>query len=109
MLQAEPSGVVVVSEEMEADNDAGGSLNTATEQAAVQSSRQEVESEPLLFLGGLPVTLSPRPARTAGSAVPNPTTVTMSRSVNKSSGSSSSANTGSSTSEIEYKYYIEQA
>ncbi|KAF9931356.1 SPT3 Dosage dependent suppressor of Ty-induced promoter mutations-like protein [Linnemannia zychae] len=53
----------VVSQGTEAGSDAGGSVNSATKQAAVQSSRQD-ESEPLLFLGGLPVTLSPRPART---------------------------------------------
>ncbi|KAF9113062.1 hypothetical protein BGW39_003880 [Mortierella sp. 14UC] len=108
VFQAQSSGVVVVSEEMEADNDAGGSLNTATEQAAVQSSRQEVESEPLLFLGGLPVTLSLRPVRTTGSAVPNPTTVAVSRSVNRSS-SNANANVGSSTSEMEYEDDVEQA
>ncbi|KAF9901894.1 SPT3 Dosage dependent suppressor of Ty-induced promoter mutations-like protein [Linnemannia zychae] len=106
MLQAEQSGVVVVSEGMETDNDAGGSLNTATEQAAVQSSRHEVESEPLLFLGGLPVTLSPRPTRIAGSAVPNPTTVAVSRTVNRSS---SNANAESSTSEMEYEDDVEEA
>ncbi|KAG0377246.1 SPT3 Dosage dependent suppressor of Ty-induced promoter mutations-like protein [Mortierella sp. AD032] len=95
MFQAQQSGVVVVSEEKETDNDAGGSLNTATEQAAVQSSRQEVESEPLLFLGGLPVTMSPRPTRTTGSAVPNPIiTVAESRSID-----SSNANAGTSASE----------
>ncbi|KAF9330659.1 SPT3 Dosage dependent suppressor of Ty-induced promoter mutations-like protein [Linnemannia elongata] len=101
MLQAEVSGVVVVSEETEADNDAGGSLNTATEQAAVQSSRQDVESEPLLFLGGLPVILSPRPTRTTGSTVPSPNVV-----VNRS------ANSGSNSSEpskMEHEDDVEQA
>lgn len=102
MLQAEVSGVVVVSEETETDNDAGGSLNTATEQAAVQSSRQDdVESEPLLFLGGLPVTLSPRPTRTTGSAVPSPT-VAVNRSANSGSNSSE-------PSKMEYEDDVEQA
>jgi hypothetical protein len=103
MLQAEVSGVVVVSEEMGPDNDAGGSLNTATEQAAVQSSRQdEVESEPLLFLGGLPVTLLPRPTRTTGSAVPSPT-VAVNRSAN------SGSNNDSEPSKMEHKDDVEQA
>lgn len=103
MLQAEVSGVVVVSEEMETDNDAGGSLNTATEQAAVQSSRQDdVESEQLLFLGGLPVTLSPRPTRTTGSAVPSPTVA-----VNRSANSGSNGN--SEPSKMEHEDDVEQA
>lgn len=102
MLQAEVSGVVVVSEETETDNDAGGSLNTATEQAAVQSSRQDdVESEPLLFLGGLPVTLSPRSTRSTGSAVPSPT-VAVNRSANSGSNSSE-------PSKMEHEDDVEQA
>ncbi|KAF9154666.1 SPT3 Dosage dependent suppressor of Ty-induced promoter mutations-like protein [Linnemannia schmuckeri] len=100
--QAEVSGVVVVSEEMETDNDAGGSLNTATEQAAVQSSRQDdVESEPLLFLGGLPVTLLPRPTRTTGPTVPSPT-VAVNRSANSGSNSSE-------PSKMEHENDVEQA
>ncbi|KAG0295291.1 SPT3 Dosage dependent suppressor of Ty-induced promoter mutations-like protein [Linnemannia gamsii] len=103
MLQADVSGVVVVSEEMETDNDAGGSLNTATEQAAVQSSRQDdVESEQLLFLGGLPVTLSPRPTRTTGSTVSSPT-VAVNRSVN------SGSNSSSEPSKMEHEDDVEQA
>ncbi|KAF9082538.1 hypothetical protein BGX27_004464, partial [Mortierella sp. AM989] len=35
-------------------NDSGGS-DDAVEQAVVQSSRRDVESEPVLFLGGLPI------------------------------------------------------
>ncbi|KAF9965499.1 SPT3 Dosage dependent suppressor of Ty-induced promoter mutations-like protein [Mortierella alpina] len=73
LLTADESEVVVddVEEEV-ADSNEGGSQNSATTQAVVQSSRNDVESEPLLFLGGLPVTLSPRPNRTLGTAVSNP-------------------------------------
>ncbi|KAI1303228.1 SPT3 Dosage dependent suppressor of Ty-induced promoter mutations-like protein [Mortierella claussenii] len=60
-------GVIVVVQET--GSSAGGSHNSATNQAVVQSSRNDVESEPLLFLGGLPVTLSPRPNRTGVAAV----------------------------------------
>ncbi|KAF9557404.1 SPT3 Dosage dependent suppressor of Ty-induced promoter mutations-like protein [Mortierella alpina] len=73
LLTAEEGEVVVddVEEEV-ADSNEGGSLNSASTQAVVQSSRNDVESEPLLFLGGLPVTLSPRSNRTLGTAVSNP-------------------------------------
>ncbi|KAG0366960.1 SPT3 Dosage dependent suppressor of Ty-induced promoter mutations-like protein [Gamsiella multidivaricata] len=70
VLTAQESEVVVRAEEVavvEADSSEGGSHNSAAEQAVVQSSRNDVESEPLLFLGGLPVTLSPRPVRTVAS------------------------------------------
>ncbi|KAF9081158.1 SPT3 Dosage dependent suppressor of Ty-induced promoter mutations-like protein, partial [Mortierella sp. AD031] len=103
MLQARQSGVVVVSEE--ASNDAGGSLNTATEQAAVQSSRQDVESEPLLFLGGLPVTLSPRPTRT-GTAVP---TTAENRSSSSSDQQQRNETAGSPPSLSETEDDVEQA
>lgn len=49
----EDQGVVIVDG---VDHNAGGSINSAR-QAVVQSSRDDVESEPLLFLGGQPVTL----------------------------------------------------
>ncbi|KAF9949348.1 SPT3 Dosage dependent suppressor of Ty-induced promoter mutations-like protein [Mortierella alpina] len=73
LLTADESEVVVddVEEEV-ADSNEGGSQNSATAQAVVQSSRNDVESEPLLFLGGLPVTLSPRSNRILGTAVSNP-------------------------------------
>ncbi|KAF9926488.1 SPT3 Dosage dependent suppressor of Ty-induced promoter mutations-like protein [Mortierella alpina] len=73
LLTADEGEVVVddVEEEV-ADSNAGGSQNSATTQAVTQSSRNDVESESLLFLGGLPVTLSPRSNRTLGNAVSNP-------------------------------------
>ncbi|CAO3568030.1 unnamed protein product [Mortierella alpina] len=73
LLTADESEVVVddVEEEV-ADSNDGGSQNSAATQAVVQSSRNDVEYESLLFLGGLPVTLSPRPNRTLGTAVSNP-------------------------------------
>ncbi|KAK3848200.1 MAG: hypothetical protein J3R72DRAFT_430075 [Linnemannia gamsii] len=40
-------------------NDVGGSVDLA-EQAVVQSSRYDVESESVLFLGGMPVVVAPR-------------------------------------------------
>ncbi|KAF9914951.1 SPT3 Dosage dependent suppressor of Ty-induced promoter mutations-like protein [Lobosporangium transversale] len=49
-----------------ADNNEGGSRNAAVTQAPVQS-RNDVEPE--LFLGGLPVTLSPRSVRTSAFTV----------------------------------------
>ncbi|KAG0257077.1 SPT3 Dosage dependent suppressor of Ty-induced promoter mutations-like protein, partial [Mortierella polycephala] len=60
-LVGQSSEVVVSADVVLLDNDEGGSLNSATKQAVVQSSRNDVESEPSLFLGGLPVALSPRP------------------------------------------------
>ncbi|KAG0299398.1 SPT3 Dosage dependent suppressor of Ty-induced promoter mutations-like protein [Dissophora globulifera] len=62
-------GQVVVDAVVEVANTVGRSHDSAAKQAVVQSSRNDVESEPLLFLGGLPVALSPRPVRTASTAV----------------------------------------
>ncbi|KAG0006401.1 hypothetical protein BGZ65_008446, partial [Modicella reniformis] len=51
-----------------ADDNVGGPFNSAAMQAVVQSGRNDVESEPLLFLGGLPVSLW-RPVRADSTAV----------------------------------------
>ncbi|KAF9133447.1 SPT3 Dosage dependent suppressor of Ty-induced promoter mutations-like protein [Mortierella sp. 14UC] len=48
-------------------NDVGGSVDAA-EQAVVQSSRYDVESEPVLFLGGMPVVVAPRVPTSAATA-----------------------------------------
>ncbi|KAF8970256.1 SPT3 Dosage dependent suppressor of Ty-induced promoter mutations-like protein, partial [Entomortierella lignicola] len=53
-------GEVVV----DTDNSEDGSHNSVAVQAVVQNSRND-ESEQVLFLGGLPVSMSPRSARTA--------------------------------------------
>ncbi|KAI8604582.1 hypothetical protein EDD21DRAFT_365934 [Dissophora ornata] len=58
-------GQAAVAEIAVADSSPGGWYNAAARQAVVQNSRKDDESEPLLFLGGLPVTLSPRPVRNA--------------------------------------------
>jgi hypothetical protein len=59
--------VVVVSHN---SNDVSGSVDAA-EQAVVQSSRYDVESESVLFLGGMPVVVAPR--ATAATASVNET------------------------------------
>ncbi|KAG0197281.1 SPT3 Dosage dependent suppressor of Ty-induced promoter mutations-like protein [Mortierella sp. GBA30] len=69
-LLAEEGGVAVDGVDVDVGNNEGGSHNTAA-LAAVQSSRSDVDSEPLLFLGGLPVTLSPRSTRIQGTTVLN--------------------------------------
>ncbi|KAF9920909.1 SPT3 Dosage dependent suppressor of Ty-induced promoter mutations-like protein [Linnemannia zychae] len=47
-------------------NDVSGSVAAdAAEQAVVQNSRYDVESEPVLFLGGMPVVVAPRASSTA--------------------------------------------
>ncbi|KAF9908494.1 SPT3 Dosage dependent suppressor of Ty-induced promoter mutations-like protein [Linnemannia zychae] len=49
------------------NNDVGGSVDAA-EQAVIQSSRYDVESESVLFLGGMPVVVAPRVPTSAATA-----------------------------------------
>ncbi|KAF9171142.1 SPT3 Dosage dependent suppressor of Ty-induced promoter mutations-like protein [Mortierella sp. AD010] len=72
VLQAQEGEVVVAGQVVvDGDDGEGGSHNSTAVQAVVQNSRIDVESEPLLFLGGLPVPVSPRSIRTAPMVVPN--------------------------------------
>lgn len=69
-------------------NDVGGSVDAA-EQAVVQSSRYDVESESVLFLGGMPVVVAPR-ATTAATASVNGTASSNARQERDSTGSAPS-------------------
>ncbi|KAF9177472.1 SPT3 Dosage dependent suppressor of Ty-induced promoter mutations-like protein [Haplosporangium sp. Z 767] len=71
LLMGQSSEVVVNADVVLVDNNEGGSHNSAAKQAVVQSSRNDVESEPSLFLGGLPVTLLPRPIHIQGATASN--------------------------------------
>ncbi|KAF9105424.1 SPT3 Dosage dependent suppressor of Ty-induced promoter mutations-like protein [Mortierella sp. AM989] len=101
LLQAREGEVVVGQVVADADNSDGGSHNTAAVQAAVQSSRNDVESESVLFLGGLPVNVSPRTAYAEASVVAsNNDTIDTNRRKSESSKSiatqeGSSSSTGS--------------
>ncbi|KAH7057805.1 hypothetical protein BKA57DRAFT_447769 [Linnemannia elongata] len=67
------------------NNDVGGSVDAA-EQAVVQSSRYDVESESVLFLGGMPVVVAPRAATTAATASVNGTASSNARQERDSTG-----------------------
>ncbi|KAG0267608.1 SPT3 Dosage dependent suppressor of Ty-induced promoter mutations-like protein [Mortierella polycephala] len=57
---ARGSGQAVVARRRSNDVQGGSVDDSAREQAVVQSSRRDVESEPVLFLGGVPVTMAQR-------------------------------------------------
>ncbi|KAF9137588.1 SPT3 Dosage dependent suppressor of Ty-induced promoter mutations-like protein [Linnemannia schmuckeri] len=69
-------------------NDVGGSVDAA-EQAVVQSSRYDVESESVLFLGGMPVVVAPRATAAATTSV-NGTALSNARQERDSPGSAPS-------------------
>ncbi|KAG9071792.1 SPT3 Dosage dependent suppressor of Ty-induced promoter mutations-like protein [Linnemannia hyalina] len=85
VTRGEGTQVVVVRRN---SNDVGGSIDAA-EQAVVQSSRYDVESESVLFLGGMPVVVAPR-ATTAATASVNGTASSNARQERDSTGSASS-------------------